>query len=111
MEIDVLGIDLAKQIFQLHGADRRRRVVHRSKVSRSSFFEAVRALNPKLVVMEACSTAHHWGRCFQSIGIEGKRLTAAVVDGCRDRHQSDVHHFRSDGHHFVRANTEARQPE
>ncbi|MEX3949462.1 hypothetical protein AB4Y40_17140 [Paraburkholderia sp. EG287B] len=39
-----------------------------------------------------------------------KRLAAAVVDGCRDRHQSDVHHFRSDGHHFVRANTESRQP-
>jgi transposase len=60
MEIDVLCIDLAKQVFQLHGADRRGRVVHRVKVSRGSFFEAVRTLEPRMVVMEACSTVHHW---------------------------------------------------
>jgi hypothetical protein len=39
-----------------------------------------------------------------------KRLAMAVVDGREDRNQSDVHHFRSGGHHFVRANSEARQP-
>ncbi|MGF6301385.1 transposase [Paraburkholderia sp. WC7.3d] len=41
---------------------------------------------------------------------EGKRLAMAVVDGRKNRHQSDVHHFRSGGHHFVRANSEAWQP-
>jgi hypothetical protein len=59
MEIDILGIDLAKLIFQLHGADRRGRVLHRAKISRGSLFESVRTLKPRLVVMEACSSAHH----------------------------------------------------
>jgi transposase len=48
MEIHILGIDLAKQVFQLHGADRRGPAVHRPKVSRGSLFEAVRALGPGL---------------------------------------------------------------
>ena len=79
MEIDVLGIDLAKQVFQLHGADRRGRVVHRAKVSRGSFFESVRTLNPRMVIMEACSTAHHWARRFQSLGIEVRLISPQYV--------------------------------
>ncbi|WP_233810177.1 IS110 family transposase [Paraburkholderia sp. HP33-1] len=79
MEIDVLGIDLAKQVFQLHGADRRGHVVHRSKVSRSSFFESVRTLSPRVVVMEPCSTAHHWARRFQSIGMEVRLISPQYV--------------------------------
>src|SRR5437016_2741572 len=69
MEIDILRIDLAKQVFQLHGADRRGRAVHRAKVSRGSLFEAVHTLARKVGVMEACGTAHHWARRFQSLGI------------------------------------------
>lgn len=68
MEIDILGTDLAKQIFQLHGADRRGRVLHRAKVSRGSLFESVRTLKPRLVVMEACSSAHHLARRFPVTG-------------------------------------------
>ncbi len=56
MEIDILGIDLAKHVFQLHGADRRGRPVHRAKVSRGLLLVAVRTLKPAMVVMEACST-------------------------------------------------------
>ena len=62
MEIYILCTDLAKQVFQFHGADRRGRVLHRAKVSRGSLFESVRTLKPRLVVMEACSSAHHWAR-------------------------------------------------
>jgi transposase len=59
---DVLGIDLAKQVFQLHGADRKGQALHRAKVSRAGLMAAITALKPKLVVMEACSSAHHWAR-------------------------------------------------
>ncbi|RKE25658.1 transposase [Paraburkholderia sp. BL23I1N1] len=79
MEIDILGIDLAKQVFQLHGADRRGRAVHRAKVSRGSLFEAVRTLAPGVVVMEACGTAHHWARRFQSLGIEVRLISPQYV--------------------------------
>ena len=79
MEIDILGIDLAKQVFQLHGADRRGRAVHRAKVSRGSLAECVRTLKPRLVVMEACSTAHHWARRFQSMGTEVRLISPQYV--------------------------------
>jgi transposase len=59
VEIDILGIDLAKQVFQLHGADCRGRAVHRAKVSRGSLFESERTLKPRSVAMEACGSAHH----------------------------------------------------
>lgn len=72
MNVDILGIDLAKRVFQLHGADRRGRALHRAKVSRSALMEAVRQLQPRTIAMEACSSAHHWARQFQAIGIEVK---------------------------------------
>ena len=46
MEIDLLGIDLAKRVFQLHGADVRGRAVYRNKVSRAALIDTVRALRP-----------------------------------------------------------------
>ncbi|MFP3181568.1 MAG: IS110 family transposase [Paraburkholderia sp.] len=79
MEIHILGIDLAKQVFQLHGADRRGRAVHRAKVSRGSLFQAVRTLKPRMLVMEACSSAHHWARRFQSLGIEVRLISPQYV--------------------------------
>ena len=42
MDIDILGIDLAKRVFQLHGADRSGRALHRAKVTRDRFVEAMR---------------------------------------------------------------------
>jgi len=79
MEVDVLGIDLAKLVFQLHGATRTGVVVHRSKVSRPSFLESIRRLSPKLVVMEACSSAHHWARVLQRQGIEVRLISPQYV--------------------------------
>ena len=70
MEIDILGIDLAKRIFQLHGSDKRGHALHRSKVARPALLEVVRQLRPKMIAMEACSSAHHWARQFQELGIE-----------------------------------------
>jgi transposase len=79
MEIDILGIDLAKRIFQLHGADKRGHALHRSKVARSALIEAVSQLRPKVIAMEACSSAHHWARQFQEIGIEVKLISPHYV--------------------------------
>lgn len=79
MNVDILGIDLAKRVFQLHGADRRGRALHRAKVSRSALMEAVRQLQPRTIAMEACSSAHHWARQFQAIGIEVKLISPHYV--------------------------------
>jgi transposase len=79
MEIDILGIDLAKRVFQLHGADRRGRALHRSKVMRAGLLEAVRTLHPRIIAMEACSSAHHWARRFQELGIEVRLISPQYV--------------------------------
>jgi len=70
MEIDILGIDRPKEVFQFRGADRRGRAVHWAKVSRGSLTESVHTLKPGLVVMEACRKVRHGGRRFQSMGTE-----------------------------------------
>ena len=79
MEIEILGIDLAKRVFQLHGADRRGKALHRSKVMRAGLMEAVRSLHPRIVAMEACSSAHHWARRFQEMGFEVRLISPQYV--------------------------------
>jgi transposase len=79
MEIDLLGIDLAKRVFQLHGADVRGRAVYRNKVSRAALVETVRALRPQVIAMEACGSAHHWARRFQEAGIEVRLISPHYV--------------------------------
>ncbi len=79
MQIDVLGIDLAKRVFQLHGAMRSGAVAHRSKVSRPCLLQAILRLQPRLVVMEACASAHHWARQLQAGGIKVQLISPQFV--------------------------------
>ena len=79
MEIDLLGIDLAKRVFQLHGADVRGRAVYRNKVSRAALIDTVRALRPHTIAMEACGSAHHWARCFEQAGFEVRLISPHYV--------------------------------
>lgn len=79
MEIEILGIDLAKRVFQLHGADRRGHVLHRAKVGRAALVDAVQELRPRIIAMEACSSAHHWARRFQELGIAVRLISPQYV--------------------------------
>ncbi|RZL93181.1 MAG: IS110 family transposase [Variovorax sp.] len=78
MDIEILGIDLAKCVFQLHGADRHGRTVYGAKVMRAAFV-VVRELGPRIVAMEACSSAHHGARCFRAMGIEVRLISPQYV--------------------------------
>ncbi len=63
MDIVTLGIDLAKNIFALHGVDSDGKVVlQRPAVKRAKLLELTASLPPCLIGMEACSGAHHWVR-------------------------------------------------
>lgn len=66
--IKVLGIDLAKQSFQLHGVNEQRQMVLRKKLSRSKLTAFIANLPPCLIGMEACGGAHYWVRVFKSLG-------------------------------------------
>ncbi len=76
-EVSIVGVDLAKQSFQLHAATRDGSVVFRRKLSRSKFVEAMAKLPRCVVAMEACATAHHWGRVLGAQG-HGVRLIPPV---------------------------------
>lgn len=79
MTVAVLGIDLAKRVFQLHGVDSRGRAVVARRVSRGKLVETVLQLAPQVVAMEACCGAHHWGRRFRDLGIEVRLIHAKFV--------------------------------
>lgn len=69
MTIVTLGIDLAKNVFALHGVDATGKpALVRPRVARGKLLEVVAALPPCLIGMEACSGAHHWARLFQAHG-------------------------------------------
>ncbi|MES9856286.1 MAG: IS110 family transposase [Sedimenticola sp.] len=67
-EVKVLGIDLAKQSFQLHGVDEAGQPVLKKKLSRKQLSAFVANLPECLIGLEACGGAHHWVRVFESYG-------------------------------------------
>lgn len=77
--IKVLGIDLAKNVFQLHGTDASGKVVLRKRLSRAKLAEYMSNLTPCLVGIEACGSAHYWARTFKSIGHTVKMMAPQFV--------------------------------
>jgi transposase len=62
MQITTIGLDIAKNVFQVHGIDATEKVVVRKQLRRSQVLAFFKALPPCLVGMEACATAHYWAR-------------------------------------------------
>lgn len=63
-----IGVDLAKNVMQLHGVDAAERVVVRKAVSREKFLEWFANREPCVIAMEACSSAHFWARRLREMG-------------------------------------------
>jgi transposase len=80
MKIITVGIDLAKNIFAVHGIDEfGKAVLVRPSVRRDQLLELVAALPPCLIGMEACSGAHHWARQFRQHGHSVKLMAPKFV--------------------------------
>ena len=62
-QVSTVGLDLAKYIFQLHGADSAGAVVFRKKLRRGQLLAFLATLPPCTVAMEACASAHYWVVC------------------------------------------------
>ncbi len=88
-EITTVGIDLAKNVFSLHGVDRAGRTVMRRTVRRDRLVETVAGLSPCLIGMEACSGAHEWGRRFQRHGHVVKLMAPKFVAPYRKSDKND----------------------
>jgi transposase len=68
MKITTVGIDLAKNVFQIHATDERGKSVLKKQLKRDQMASFFVNLPPCLVGMEACASAHHWARKLQSFG-------------------------------------------
>ena len=79
--IKVLGIDLAKNVFQLHGYSESGKTVLSKAVKRGELVEFVSKLKPCVIGMEACGGSHHWGRLFEAMGHEVRLVAPQYVKG------------------------------
>jgi len=90
MEITTIGLDLAKHWFQVHGVDANGRVVVRRRLWRSGVIAYFRSLEPCLVGMEACATAHYWARELIALGHRVKLMPPAYVKAYVKRNKNDA---------------------
>jgi transposase len=89
-EVSIVGVDLAKQVFQVHGAASDGRVLFRKKLSRPQFVRFVAALPRCTVAMEACGTAHHWGRELAQLGHDVRLIPPIYVKPFVKRQKNDA---------------------
>jgi len=90
MTITTLGIDIAKSVFQLHGVDQAGTVIIRKKLRRGAVLDTLRKLEPCLVGLEACATAHYWAREISALGHEVKLMPPAYVKPYVKRQKNDM---------------------
>ena len=78
-QVTIIGLDLAKRAFQVHGARGDGGVVYRQKFSRDKILTFL-ARQPRCVIaMEACGSAHHWGRAIRDLGHEVRLIPPIYV--------------------------------
>jgi transposase len=88
-KISMIGIDLAKNVFQIHGIDAAGKVVLRRQLRRGQMEKFFAKLPPIVVGMEACGGAHHWARVFQKLGHEVRIMPPAYVKPYVKRNKND----------------------
>jgi transposase len=89
-EISTIGLDLAKNVFQVHGIDREGKVLVRRQLRRAEVIAFFANISPCLVGMEACATAHHWAREIAALGHSVKLIPPAYVQPYVKRGKTDA---------------------
>ena len=95
MTINMLGIDIAKNTFQLHGANSPGKAVHRKRLARRELAAHVANLPTCTVVMEACGGANYWARVFQSSGHSVKLISPQFVKPFVKTNKTDANDARA----------------
>src|SRR3954454_9357546 len=89
-QVSTIGLDLAKSIFQVHGADASGAVVFRKRLRRNQVLAFFAAQPPCTIAMEACSSSHHWAREIGTLGHAVRLIPPAYVKPFVKRHKNDA---------------------
>jgi transposase len=90
MNATMISLDIAKSVFQAHGEDASGRVVLQKRLCRSQVEPFFAKLPPAMVGIEACGSAHYWGRTLRTLGHEVKLIPAAYVQPFVRRNKTDA---------------------
>src|SRR5438309_2269311 len=90
MQVSTIGLDIAKNVFQVHGVDGQGRTVLRRQVRRNQLLQLFGSLHSCLIGIEACATAHHWARELGALGHEVKLMPPAYVKAYVKRNKNDA---------------------
>jgi transposase len=88
-EISMIGLDLAKNVFQVHGVDASGKVVLQRRLGRKAVEKLFAKLPPCAVGMEACGSSHHWARVIGRHGHDVKLMPPAYVKPYVKRNKND----------------------
>jgi len=89
-EISIIGLDIAKNVFQVHGIDCSGEPVVRRQLKRGRVLGFFGKLSPCLVGMEACATSHHWGREIEKLGHDVRMMPPRYVKPYLKRNENDA---------------------
>lgn len=116
MELNVIAIDIAKKVFQLHWVEQDTGSIERLKLKRAQLLAWFAGRQPARVVMEACGGAHEWGRQLIKLGHDVRLLTPKMVRPFVQRNKTDAADAqalwtasRQPGVRFVALKNEAQQ--
>jgi transposase len=89
-EVTIVGLDLAKRVFQVHGATADGGVAVRKKLSLGQVLALFAGMPPCVVAMEACATAHYWAREIGALGHTVRLIPPAYVKPFVKRQKNDA---------------------
>jgi transposase len=89
-EISIIGLDIAKNVFQVHGIDSFGQPIVRRQLKRGRVLGFFGKLSPCLVGMEACATSHHWAREIEKLGHDVRMMPPRYVKPYLKRNKNDA---------------------
>jgi transposase len=90
MNAITIGLDIAKSVFQVHGEDQNGKVVVQKRLRRGQMQAFFSQLPPSVIGIEACGTAHYWGRTLRALGHDVRLIPAAYVKPFVRRNKNDA---------------------